>query len=159
MQEAVRARSTSDEKKVQPPDCFLTQLVELTSNETEITDQLLNVLLAGRDTTAGLLSIQFHILARRPDVWAKVRADVSSLEGRQPSFRELRDLKYVSWVISESASSYLSSDYRNSVLTKSVQLSASTRSSRVTSARPLTTPCFRPVAARMVSPPSSCPRA
>ncbi|PYI00297.1 cytochrome protein [Aspergillus sclerotiicarbonarius CBS 121057] len=106
VQEAVQARNTPCEKKVQPPDCFLTQLVELTSNETEITDQLLNVLLAGRDTTAGLLSIQFHILARRPDVWAKVREDVSSLGGRQPSFRELRDLKYVSWVINETLRLY-----------------------------------------------------
>jgi cytochrome P450 len=97
-----RKSQTGSEKL---PNCFLTQLAELTTDETEITDQLLNVLLAGRDTTAGLLSIQFHILARRPDVWAKLRAEVSTLGGEVPSLGKLRDLRYVSWTVNESVSS------------------------------------------------------
>ncbi|OJJ30782.1 hypothetical protein ASPWEDRAFT_160541 [Aspergillus wentii DTO 134E9] len=98
-----RASQTKDDKL---PDCFLSQLAELTTDETEITDQLLNVLLAGRDTTAGLLSIQFHILARRPDVWAKLKAEVATLEGRRPTFNELRDLKYVSATVNETLRLY-----------------------------------------------------
>lgn len=58
---------------------------------------LLSVFLAGCDTTAGLLSFLFHVVARRPDDQAEVRTDVS-IWSRQPSIRE-----HVSKVVSESA--------------------------------------------------------
>lgn len=58
------------------------------------------LLVAGRDTTANTLSNLFHRLARRPDVWAKLRREaVAGPEA--PSFEELKDMKYHSYVLKE----------------------------------------------------------
>lgn len=84
------------------PYVFLYELLKQTSNETELTDQLLNMLLAGRDTTASLLSITFFILAREPDVWNKLRAEVQKLGHRKPSYEELHSMTYLTWVLNES---------------------------------------------------------
>lgn len=61
----------------------------------------MNVLLAGRDTTACLLSNLFFVLARSPVIWQKLRAEVAVLEGRPPTYNELRALKYVRYCVNE----------------------------------------------------------
>lgn len=88
----------------QSPDCLLKQLINDTSDESELVDQLFNVLVGGRDTTASLLSTQFHVLARRPDIWAKLREEVAILGGQAPSIQEIKNLKYVLSVVKESKS-------------------------------------------------------
>ena len=89
-------------KPAEKPYVFLYELLKQTSNETELTDQLLNMLLAGRDTTASLLSITFFILAREPDVWNRLRAEVQKLGRRKPSYEELHSMTYLTWVLNES---------------------------------------------------------
>ncbi|KAG2019378.1 hypothetical protein GB937_005292 [Aspergillus fischeri] len=81
---------------------FLHELSKRTLNKTELTDQLLNILLAGRDTTASLLSITFFTMARRPDIWNKLRQEVLALGGRKPSFEDLKSMTYLTWVLNES---------------------------------------------------------
>ena len=73
--------SEKKEEKEEPPGryVFLHELVKATSDPLRIRSELLNVLLAGRDTTAGLLSNVFFLLAKRPDVWSKLRKDVGQL--------------------------------------------------------------------------------
>lgn len=80
---------------------FSYELSKQTLDQTEITDQLLSILIAGRDTTANLLSITFFILARRPDIWNKLRAEVLALNGKKPSFEELKSMTYMSWTFNE----------------------------------------------------------
>lgn len=80
---------------------FLYELSKRTLDKTELTDQLLNILLAGRDTTASLLSITFFILARRPDIWTKLRKEVLQLDGRKPTYEDLKSMTYLSWVLNE----------------------------------------------------------
>lgn len=60
---------------------FLQELAKATADRKVLRDELLNVLLAGRDTTASLLSNFFFVLAKRPDVWAKLRTEVATLNG------------------------------------------------------------------------------
>lgn len=91
-------------KEIDQRYVFLYELSKQTQDEKILTDQLLNVLLAGRDTTASLLSITFLVMARRPDVWNKLRAEVLKLEGRKPSFEDLKSMTYLSWVLNESKS-------------------------------------------------------
>jgi len=67
---------------------------------------LLNLLLAGRDTTAGLLSNTFFVLARRPDVWAKLRSEIGQLNGERPDYETLRNMKYLKFVLNESLRLY-----------------------------------------------------
>lgn len=55
---------------------FLEALLQQTSDTSEIQAQLLNILLAGRDTTAGLLSYCFFYLGKNLDVWEKLRRTV-----------------------------------------------------------------------------------
>ncbi|KAJ5323136.1 hypothetical protein N7452_011425 [Penicillium brevicompactum] len=85
---------------------FSYELSKQTLDQTEITDQLLSILIAGRDTTANLLSITFFILARRPDIWNKLRAEILTLNGKKPSFEEMKSLTYMSWTFNESLRLY-----------------------------------------------------
>jgi len=81
---------------------FIHELAKQTKDKKRIRDELINILLAGRDTTASLLSNMFFMIAKQPEVWQRIREEVASLEGRMPSYEELRNLKYVKWCLNES---------------------------------------------------------
>jgi cytochrome P450 len=81
---------------------FIDELVSQTSDRVRIRSELLNILLAGRDTTASLLTNLWFVLAKRPDVWARLQADVAQLGGEKPTFEQLRDLKYLRALMNES---------------------------------------------------------
>jgi cytochrome P450 len=80
---------------------FLYELVSRTQDTYTVRSELLNVLLAGRDTTAGLLSNTWHVLSRRKDIWDKLRAEVDELNGERPDYQTLKDMKYLKWVMNE----------------------------------------------------------
>ncbi|KAL9052323.1 MAG: hypothetical protein Q9162_005467 [Coniocarpon cinnabarinum] len=70
-----------DSKKVSDPESkhqyvFLDELVERTRDPIELRNQLLHVLLAGRDTTAGLLSWLILLLSRHPKVFSELRRNI-----------------------------------------------------------------------------------
>ena len=99
-------RSLNGEKKDaerQGRYVFLHELCKATGDPMQIRSELLNVLLAGRDTTASLLSDVFFVLARRPDIWKKLRVDVDQLGGQPPTFQQIKDMKYLKMVLNESA--------------------------------------------------------
>ncbi|KAI8936755.1 hypothetical protein NX059_006002 [Plenodomus lindquistii] len=81
---------------------FIQEVAKQTTDKKRIREELINILLAGRDTTAGLLSNMFFELARRPQIWAKLREEVDSLGGQTPSYEQLRGLKYLKWCLNES---------------------------------------------------------
>lgn len=80
---------------------FLHELLKQTQDPERIRSELLNILFAGRDTTAGLLSNLWFELARRPDIWAKLRAEVDELHGQRPDYAQIKGMKYVRWVLNE----------------------------------------------------------
>ncbi|PYI15711.1 cytochrome P450 [Aspergillus violaceofuscus CBS 115571] len=81
---------------------FLDSLAQQTGDRTRIRSELVNVLLAGRDTTASLLSNLFFMLAKHPEVWNKLREEVATLEGRTPTYEQLRNLTYLKYCLNES---------------------------------------------------------
>ncbi|GIK02054.1 hypothetical protein Aspvir_006097 [Aspergillus viridinutans] len=81
---------------------FLHGLAQQTGDRRRIRDEVMNVLLAGRDTTASLLSNLFFMLAEHPRIWAKLRDEVASLNGRPPTYEQLRNLTYVKYCLNES---------------------------------------------------------
>jgi len=85
---------------------FLTEMLKVTRDPKQLRDELLNILLAGRDTTASLLSHTFHILARRPDIWQKLKAEIDKLNGHRPDYDTLRNLKYLKYLLNESLRLY-----------------------------------------------------
>ncbi|CAD6591041.1 MAG: hypothetical protein ASARMPRED_005156, partial [Alectoria sarmentosa] len=81
---------------------FMHELVKTIDDPVRVRDEILNVLLAGRDTTATLLGNMWFTLARRPDVWAKLRQEVSeTLHGQRPTFEQLKNMKYLKAVMNE----------------------------------------------------------
>ncbi|KAA8567625.1 hypothetical protein EYC84_008099 [Monilinia fructicola] len=85
---------------------FLEELAKTGYSAQKIEAELLNILLAGRDTTASLLTILFMVLSQNQDVFEKLRKEVMALEGRRPSFEEIKDMKYLKWCINESLRLY-----------------------------------------------------
>ena len=85
---------------------FLHELVKQTSDPLQIRSELLNILLAGRDTTASLLSDVWFILARRPDVWQKLRTEIDALDGEPPTYQQIKEMKYLRAVLNESKRSF-----------------------------------------------------
>lgn len=80
---------------------FLNELVKRTADPVQIRSELLNILLAGRDTTASLLSNVWFILARRPDIWKKLKSEVDELGGEVPTFEQIKEMKYMRKVLNE----------------------------------------------------------
>ncbi|KAI1463534.1 cytochrome P450 [Daldinia caldariorum] len=80
---------------------FLNELAKDTEDPIMLRDQIVNMLLAARDTTAGLLAFVFFMLARRPDVWDKLRADVLGHYCEPLTYEALMDMKYLRYVIHE----------------------------------------------------------
>jgi cytochrome P450 len=85
---------------------FLHELISQTNDIVKIRSELLNVLLAGRDTTAGFLSNIWFVLSRNPNAWARLRAEVDALNGELPSFTKLKDMKYLKAVLNETLRLY-----------------------------------------------------
>lgn len=99
---AMRSNTSESDKNTQR-SFFLKELAESSHDREQITDALLNLLFAGRDTTASLLSSLFLVLAGRRDIWDKLRDETASLGSRAPTYPQLRDLKYARNCLQESA--------------------------------------------------------
>ena len=83
---------------------LIKELANATGDRERIRDELLGLLLAGRDTTASLLSSLFFCLAKRPEIWAKVKEEVASElpNGQLPTYDQLKSIKYARYCINES---------------------------------------------------------
>ncbi|ANB15119.1 Dit2p [Sugiyamaella lignohabitans] len=83
---------------------FIEQLAKQTRDPKVIRDQAFNILLAGRDTTASLLSFALFILARDKRVWNKLRDEVLTTFGNDSSkitFESLKRSTYLTNTINE----------------------------------------------------------
>lgn len=80
---------------------FLNELAKETDDPQRLRAEIMNLLVAGRDTTASLLSNTFHVLARRPDIWSRLKAEVDELAGEKPDYETLRNMKYVKNLLNE----------------------------------------------------------
>ncbi|KFZ20445.1 hypothetical protein V501_00147 [Pseudogymnoascus sp. VKM F-4519 (FW-2642)] len=108
--------STADKDIKSPQDreryVFLKELAKDTRDPKLLRDQLLNILLAGRDTTASLLSSVFYELAGNPKVWARLRNEIVERFGtaKEPkaeiSFTALKDIPYLRYVLDEALRMY-----------------------------------------------------
>lgn len=103
-------KSSGSEKVAEEGDkdryVFLEELATRTRDPVELRAQLLNILLAGRDTTASLLSWLFHQLMRNPEIFQKLREniinDFGSYENPQDiTFSTLKSCTYLQHCLNE----------------------------------------------------------
>jgi cytochrome P450 len=85
---------------------FITELVRQTNDRTRIRSELLNILLAGRDTTASLLTNLWWLLSKNPSAWSKLQTEVATLKGAHPTFEQLKELKYLRALLNETLRLY-----------------------------------------------------
>ena len=72
-----------------------------------IRDQVVNMLLAGRDTTAGTLSFTFQELSRNPEIVRKLRREIVETVGNGiPTYEDLKGMNYLQHVMNETLRLY-----------------------------------------------------
>ncbi|KAI4216873.1 MAG: hypothetical protein LQ351_000822 [Letrouitia transgressa] len=89
-------------------ESFLDALGKFTRDRAVMRDQIVAVLLAGRDTTAGTLSLLFKELSANPDVYAKIRKEILDKVGptRAPAYEDLKSMQYLHHAINETLRLY-----------------------------------------------------
>lgn len=87
---------------------FLHAIAGYTRDRKVLRDQLVSILLAGRDTTACTLTWVIYELSRQPHIIAKLRQEIIETVGleRQPSYQDLKDMKYLGHIINEALRLY-----------------------------------------------------
>jgi cytochrome P450 len=90
---------------------FLEALAAQTTDPVEIRDQLLSILVAGRDTTASLLSFLFLVLSQNQDVFRKLRQIIVKEFGtydapKNVTFSNLKACSYLQWCLNETLRLY-----------------------------------------------------
>ena len=89
---------------------FLHALASYTRDRTVLRDQLVAVLLAGRDTTAVTLSWLFYSLSQSPEVVAALRREITATLGpnpaMQPTYEHLKSMRYLQHTLNETLRLY-----------------------------------------------------
>ncbi|OQE46368.1 hypothetical protein PENCOP_c001G06646 [Penicillium coprophilum] len=110
--QTVLARSASEpNEKLSKRETFLDALASFTRDPRVLRDQLVAVLLAGRDTTAATLSFCLFELSRNPEVVAKLRDEIRDrlgvgINAQKPSYTDLKEMKYLNAVLHETMRVY-----------------------------------------------------
>ncbi|KAJ5121706.1 Cytochrome P450 E-class CYP52 [Penicillium atrosanguineum] len=98
-------------EKIPSQYVFLKALTNTTKDPVRLRDECLNVLLAGRDTTASLLSWTILLLSRHPHIFARLRSDILEQFGthdqpRNMNFATLKSCQYLQYFLKETLRLY-----------------------------------------------------
>lgn len=102
-------RLTPEELEAKDKDyTFLHELVRFSRDPQVLRDQIVAVLLAGRDTTAGTLSWAIYELARHPVAVARLRTEILETVGpsQGPTYEQLKNMPYLKAVLNETLRLY-----------------------------------------------------
>lgn len=81
---------------------FLQELISQKEHAARIRTEILNVLFAGRDTTAAFLSDIWFQLSRHPSVVARLQAEIETMDPDQAlTFETLKSLPYLRAILNE----------------------------------------------------------
>lgn len=107
--EALSLSQEELDTKLSKSDTFLHALARRTRDRKVIRDQLVALLLAGRDTTSVTMSWMILELAKNPAVVAKLRQEIAEnigTRGERPSYDTIKNMKYLTWIINETLRLY-----------------------------------------------------
>ncbi len=109
MYDLIRSRRTLEKK----PNDLLTTLVEARDadgkplSEQQIRDDIVNIILAGHETTANALAWTWYLLSQHPRVEERMHTEIATVfDGRGPTEENLPRLQYTEMVFDESMRLY-----------------------------------------------------
>jgi cytochrome P450 / NADPH-cytochrome P450 reductase len=108
--------------------------------DDNVVAQCLTFLVAGHETTSGLLSFAIYYLMKNPDVLAKAEAEVDEVLGddAMPTYEQVRNLTYIRQILDETlrlwptAPMFVRAPYEDTVLVDKYEIPAGTPVSIVT---------------------------
>ncbi|OSC98999.1 cytochrome P450 monooxygenase pc-2 [Trametes coccinea BRFM310] len=97
-----------ESKEAEDEKTLLDHLVTITDDPVVLHDETLNILIAGRDTTAATLTFAVYLMCLHPHVFKRLRAEVLEKVGstQMPTFDDVRNMKYLRAVINETLRLY-----------------------------------------------------
>lgn len=103
---------------------FLHELASFTRDPKILRDQIVAVLLAGRDTTASTLSWALYELSRHPQAVARLRNEILETVGedRLPTYDHLKNMPYLKAVLNETLRLYPSVPFNMRIALKDTTL-------------------------------------
>ncbi|KAF8164307.1 cytochrome P450 [Pholiota molesta] len=103
LMEALRKRNMNADGKVDEDDTLLSHLIQRTQDVTVLKDELLNLLVAGRDTTACTLTFALYMLCENPKIAERLHKEIAdTVDGNnRPTYDNIRDMKYLRAFINE----------------------------------------------------------
>ncbi|KAG2131952.1 cytochrome P450 [Suillus cothurnatus] len=118
LKDALEKRSTAvefDKNEFADDQTLVDHLVNLTSDFKIIKDETLNILLAGRDTTASTLTSAIYLLAMHPEFLTRLREEILSKVGlsRRPTYDDIKEMKYLRAVLNGAYSRFPSLNIRD----------------------------------------------
>lgn len=105
IKKALSNRQKAAEKPATEPGrvTFLSQLAAEMTDRVRLRSEVLNLLLAGRDSTAALMANVFFELSRRPEIQSRLRSEIDACIGADlPTFEGIKSMKYLRAVLNES---------------------------------------------------------
>lgn len=82
-------------------ETLLDHLVKFTSDPVVLHDELLNIMIAGRDTTAITLTALIYLLTQHPETLQRLRKEILQVVGptRRPTYDDIREMKFLRAVL------------------------------------------------------------
>ncbi|KAF5354751.1 hypothetical protein D9756_005648 [Leucocoprinus leucothites] len=122
-----RKQEKANGAKANGSETLLDYLVDQTPDTEVIKDELVNLLVASRDTTASLLTFALYMLIEHPEINRRLREEILSRVGPEsrPSYDDIRDMKYLRAFLNEVLRLYPAVPVNSRTSTKPVILSPS----------------------------------
>ncbi|KAJ7123185.1 cytochrome P450 [Mycena epipterygia] len=104
---AEKARRSAEDDKLEA-DTLLSHLLKGTEDKQIIRDEILNILVAGRDTTAATLTFATYMLAEHPEITQRLRDEILNNVGssRRPVHEDMKTMPYLRAFINETLRLY-----------------------------------------------------
>ncbi|KXS19473.1 cytochrome P450 [Gonapodya prolifera JEL478] len=93
-------------------------------DDHELRDVCMNLIIAGRDTTAQTLTWVFYMLSSHPEVEAKCREEINRVFGKdgQPTYEKIKELKYLTATFNETLRLHANVPFNTPTCTKQTTL-------------------------------------
>ncbi|KAF4910016.1 Cytochrome P450 monooxygenase fsdH [Colletotrichum viniferum] len=99
--EAKGTRVASEECRQPNRYILLDEMAKDTNDPVLLRDEIVTIVMAARDTTSATVSFALYLLARRADIWAKLRSNVVEHYVSPLTYEALENMKYLKWVVAE----------------------------------------------------------